>query len=70
MLDGVATRYHLLPSEVMARADTLDLLVMDVAQGWHNYQQKKVQARASGEPESVPDIPLNTLQQMIERVRK
>lgn len=70
MLDSVATRYHVLPSEVMARADTLDLLVMDVAQGWHNYQERRAHARAQGQPEPVPDIPLNTLQQMIERVRK
>ena len=70
MIDGVATRYHVLPSEVMSRADTFDLMVMDVAQSWHNHQQRLAESRARGEPDPVPEIPLNTLQQMIERVRK
>jgi hypothetical protein len=70
MLDSVATRYHLLPSEVMARADTLDLMVMDVAQGWHHYQQRVADARNQGLPPPAPDIPLNKLQEMLERVRR
>ena len=66
----MATRYHLLPSEVLARADTLDLLVLDVAQTWHDQQVQQANARASGQQPPAPDIPVNKLQEMLERVRR
>jgi hypothetical protein len=69
MIDSVATRYHLLPSEVLARADTLDLLVLDVAQSWHQQMQARANAEASGQLPPAPDIPVNKLQEMLERVR-
>jgi len=59
---------------VLTQADTLDFLVMDVAQAWERYQheqaEKKAKAKAQGLPPPAPDIPINTLQAAIERVRK
>lgn len=66
----MATRYHVLPSEVLARADTLDLLVMDVAQSWQQQQQAQSQAQANGQPPPAPAVPINKLQEMLERVRR
>lgn len=70
MLDSVATRYHLLPSEVLARADTVDLLVMDVAITWHAHQQAQAEQQRSGGQPLVPTMPVNKLQEMLERVRR
>ena len=70
MLDNLATRYHLLPSQVLAKADTLDFLVMDVVLAYDRYTQDKQQAQKTGRAPTAPDLPINTLQQMIERVRK
>ena len=70
MLDNLATRYHLLPSRVLAEADTLDFLVMDVMLAYTQYQQDKAEAKRTGTAPRAPDIPINTLEQMIERARQ
>lgn len=44
-LDTMAERYKMLPSELMNRASTFDLYVMDAALSYHSYKQKL----ASGE---------------------
>jgi hypothetical protein len=36
----MADRYKMLPSEVLARATTLDLYIMDAALSYHNHQSK------------------------------
>jgi hypothetical protein len=70
MIDSVATRYHVLPSQVLARADTFDLWVLDIASSWQQQQQARAHAQATGQPPPAPDIPVNTLQAMLERVRR
>jgi hypothetical protein len=70
VLDNLATRYHLLPSQVLAQADTLDFMVMDVVLAYDRYTQDKQQAQKMGCAPTAPDLPINTLEQMIERVRK
>jgi hypothetical protein len=69
VLDNLATRYHLLPSRVLAEADTLDFLVMDVVLAYNKYSQDKSDAQRKGLAPPAPKLPLNTLQQMIERVK-
>ncbi len=70
VLDNLATRYHLLPSRVLAEADTLDFLVMDVVLAYNKYHQDKADAKHRGVAPPVPDIPINTLEQMIQRVKQ
>ncbi len=70
MLDTMAQRYHLLPSEIMRRADTLDMYVLDVAMSWHRYQQEVAQAQQEGRPPPAPDLTINKMKEMIERVRE
>ena len=37
-LDNLASRYHVLPSEVAQRADTFDIFVMDLSAKWNKRQ--------------------------------
>ena len=55
---------------MLAEADTLDFLVMDVALSYTKYTQDRAEARRKGQAPPAPDIPLNTLQDMIERVKR
>ena len=68
-MDGLAQRYGLLPSEVLARADTLDVLVMDIAQSYRNWLEQQ-RASQPGAAPATPQIPLNKLQEMVERHRR
>mgnify|MGYP003638384205 FL=1 len=55
MLDGLAKRYGVLPSQLMAQGDTFDLMVMDVALGYemiqHDKKNNKVNPRSYNEQE-------------------
>lgn len=68
MLDSLATRYHLLPSQVLEKSDTLDILVMDVASAWHIQQREKAEAEAQGKV-APAKLSQDTMKQMIERVK-
>lgn len=68
LLDTLATRYHLLPSQVLSTADTLDVLVADVAINWHNAKMEEHQAIASGKPKPV-NMPVNKLEEMLKATR-
>jgi hypothetical protein len=59
-----------LPSRVLSEADTLDFLVMDVVLAYNKYSQDKADAQRKGVAPTAPNLPLNTLQQMVERVKK
>lgn len=41
MLDSLAERYGMLPSQVLESASTLDLWVFDVAVSYKNYVQRR-----------------------------
>jgi hypothetical protein len=55
---------------VLAEADTLDFLVMDVMLAYTQYQQDKAEAKRKGTAPAAPNLPLNTLEKMIERTRQ
>ena len=40
-IDGIGKRYGLLPSEVLKRADTFDLYIIDAALTFEQYHHKK-----------------------------
>lgn len=52
MLDSLAERYKMLPSQVLENATTLDLWVYDVAVSYRIHAEKKANAPKG----SVPDI--------------
>lgn len=49
MIDSIAERYGMLPSEVLARATTLDLHIVDAALSYRSYQQRKAQGEVADE---------------------
>jgi hypothetical protein len=69
LLDTLATRYHLLPSEVLKRSDTLDILVLDTAITWQRAQEEAARAKHEGKV-APANIPVNKLQEMLDSVRK
>jgi hypothetical protein len=64
-IDAMAKRYSLLPSEVLDRASTFDLVVMDAALGYENYQHDKANGK---KPE--PKLSQETMLKMLNRVRQ
>lgn len=50
-IDGIGKRYGILPSEVIKRADTFDLYILDAALSFEKYHHEK----ASGK-KTVPDL--------------
>ena len=42
---------------------------MDVVLAYNRYEQDKADNKRRGLPPTIPEIPLNTLQEMIERVK-
>ena len=46
-LDNLAHRYKMLPSEVLTRADTLDLHVLDLSGRWQRHQQEQLENKQS-----------------------
>ena len=53
LLDSMAERYSMLPSEVLERATTQDLHIFDVALTYKEYMQKK--QTGNQEPTAIPD---------------
>lgn len=66
-VDSMATRYHLLPSQVMQDATTFDLYIMDAAISWQNYQQE---LRDNGGKPPVPKLSTEDMQKMLAKVNK
>ena len=44
-LDNLASRYHCLPSEALARSSTFDLVVLDISAKWARHQQDVAEGR-------------------------
>lgn len=63
-IDNIGKRYGLLPSEVMSRASTFDLFVLDAALSYELHQHEK----ASGK-KSTPEIPQEKLLEVVKRTR-
>lgn len=70
-LDNLATRYGLLPSEALDRANTLDFRVMEIATKWELRRQRLADPveKAKVEAEDLQkQYSQNDLQQMIDNV--
>lgn len=53
-IDTLGKRYGLLPSEVLRRADTFDLYIMDAALTFESYHNKKANSKNGMAPP--PDL--------------
>ena len=63
LIDTMADRYKMLPSEVMNRASTFDIYVMDAALSYQNYQRKKQEGKLAEE------LSTDELQEMMRKAR-
>ena len=67
-LDNLAHRYKCLPSEAYARANTMDLYVLDVSAKWSKYQSNKAEGKTS--TTITPDLSKEQMEAMIKRVKE
>lgn len=63
-IDALGKRYSLLPSEVMNKASTFDLVVLDAAIGFEVYLQNKSEGK-----KEAPQLSQEEMMKMMERVR-
>ena len=61
-IDTLGKRYGMLPSEVIGRANTFDLYIMDMALAFENYHHKK---SMNGGKDPVPDYTTDELLAMV-----
>ena len=64
-IDALGKRYSLLPSEVMSKASTFDLVVLDAALGFENH----LQDQANGK-KAPPKLSEKEMMAQLERVGK
>jgi len=69
-LDNLAHRYSLLPSEVLDRASTFDMFVIDVSAKYQAHQMDEEQRRHRGQVAAPKRMPTQEeMLDMMERVR-
>ena len=64
-IDALGKRYSLLPSEVMEKASTFDLVVLDAAMGFQSYLQDKADGK-----KQTPKLSQEEMMAAMERVRR
>lgn len=69
-LHNLAERYGLLPSEVLKRADTLDVRVLNVASIWENRKAEAARSGNTAPAKKAPTPSPEEMKQMIKRVRE
>jgi hypothetical protein len=65
-IDTLGKRYGMLPSEVIGRANTFDLYIMDAALTFENYQHKKAM---NGGKDPIPDYTSDELLALMSKVK-
>jgi hypothetical protein len=66
-IDTLGKRYGMLPSEVLARANTFDLYIMDAALTFENYHHKKSMNNGI---DPIPDYTPDELQAMFDKTKE
>lgn len=66
-IDGLGKRYGLLPSEVIKRADTFDLYVLDAALTFEQYHHKKAM---NGGKDPIPDYTQDELMAIMKKAKR
>lgn len=64
-VDGLGKRYGLLPSEVLKRADTFDVYILDAVMTFEDYYNKKAKSKNGLGP--VPEFTQDELLAMMEK---
>lgn len=66
-IDTLGKRYGLLPSEVLARADTFDLYILDAALSFEKYHHDKSMNKGLAPP---PDYSVDELKEIMAKARQ
>ena len=66
MIDTMAERYSMLPSEVLSRGNTMDLLIFDASASYKRYLQDKESGKTAVKTE---DFSQDELKSMMEKSR-
>lgn len=66
MVDQMAKRYGVLPSELISRGTTQDIWVFDVAVSYEHYQNEKQRRKQGG----TPSLPQAATPEMAERLKE
>jgi hypothetical protein len=71
-LDSLAYRYKCLPSEVLERANTLDLHVMDIANRWTKKQREDADNERTGGKSVLitPKLSIEQMKAMLDSVKQ
>jgi hypothetical protein len=69
---NLAENYKCLPSEVMSRATTFDLYVLDVHTKWVKYQHEQEKAKQKGGPAqaNLPRAPKLSEKKMLDMIKQ
>lgn len=65
-IDTLGKRYGLLPSEVLRKADTFDLYIMDAALSFENFHHKKSMNNGR---DPIPEYSVDELKAIMGKVR-
>lgn len=68
MLDAVAQRYGVLPSELLQKGNSLDITIANLAQEYVN--RKNAETNGQSIPKRAPNLSQDEMQAMIDRVKK
>lgn len=71
-IDNLADRYKLLPSEIIERASTFDLYVLDISSKWLKYQHEEAERERKGQPKTAkpPKLTQEQMMAMIQAVKE
>ena len=70
-VDNLAHRYHCLPSEVLERATTLDLHVIDLSSKWQRHQHEELEKQQANQyAPKRPNLTKDQMQAMMDRVKR
>ena len=67
-IDNISTRYHKLPSEILAEGSTFDLLVANTGIMWEHKQQQDAETERSGN--TLPKPQKLTQQEMLDMIKR
>jgi len=65
-IDNLASRYHLLPSDVLSKANSFDLEVLNISSRWerHKFEQQNPDIKKES-----PKLSVEQMQEMLNKVK-
>lgn len=70
LIDTLASRYHCLPSEIVARGDSLDVYIVTEALEIRSYHDRRADALNSGQMPPTKNYTQEQLQEIVKRSKQ